>query len=212
MKLSNKSIDRLKGLHPDLVKVVKRAVEISDLDFTVLEGLRTVARQKELVKKGASKTMNSRHLTGHAVDLAPVSNGSVSWDWPLYYKLEKIVKRAAKDVGVTIEWGGDWKTFKDGPHWQLPFSKYPKEQKFHAEVDSAPEYTIETEKQAQTKALTGAGVGATSTVALGYEPVIKAVEVLTNQQAEFSSGDYLRIGVALLVLVGTVWLVWKKLK
>lgn len=212
MKLSTKSLARLSGLHPDLVKVVKRAAEITDLDFTVLEGLRTVERQRELVKKGASKTMNSRHLTGHAVDLAPISKGQVSWDWPLYYKLEKIVKKAAKDVGVTIEWGGDWKSFKDGPHWQLPFSKYPKDQYFVAEVDKASEYTNETDKQAQVKAVAGAGAGAVSTVTLGYEPVIKAVEVLTDQQAEFSSGDYLRIGVALLVLVGTVWLVWKKLK
>ena len=156
--------------------------------------------------------MNSRHLTGHAVDLAPTSNGQVSWDWPLYHRLEKIVKQAAKDVKVTVEWGGDWKKFKDGPHWQLPFSKYPKTQTFVAEVDEAKPITNETDKQSQAKAITTAAGGATSTVALGYEPVIKAVEVLSDQQSEFSSGDYLRIGVALLVLVGTVWLVWKKLK
>lgn len=91
-KFSQRSKDRLKGVHPDLQKVMLRAIEITDIDFTVLEGLRSVERQKKLVASGASKTMNSRHLTGHAVDIAPFVNGSVSWDWPLYYKLEKVVK------------------------------------------------------------------------------------------------------------------------
>lgn len=212
IKLSNKSLGRLKGLHPDLVKVVKRAAEISDLDFTVLEGMRTIERQRELVKKGASQTMNSRHLTGHAVDLAPLSNGVVSWDWPLYYKLEKIVKKAAKDVGVTIEWGGDWKKFKDGPHWQLPFSKYPKTQKFVAEIDSENPITNETETSAKSKAGAALATGAASGATVAYEPVVKGVEVLTSQQGELSSGDWLRIGVALLLVAGTVWLAWKKLK
>ena len=124
--LGQKSRQRLDGVHSDLVKVVERAAAISDLDFTVLEGLRTVARQRQLVAAGASKTMNSRHITGHAVDLAPLLNGKVSWDWPLYHRLAKIVKQAAKDVGVTVEWGGDWRSFRDGPHWQLPFRSYPK--------------------------------------------------------------------------------------
>ena len=125
-QLGAKSKAKLTGVHPDLVKVVNRAIQITDIDFTVLEGLRTVERQRQLVKAGASKTMNSRHITGHAVDLAPLLNGAVSWDWPLYHKLAKHVKQASKDVGVTIEWGGDWRMFKDGPHWQLPFGKYPK--------------------------------------------------------------------------------------
>jgi len=124
--LGSRSLMRLEGVHPDLVRVVKRAAAISDLDFTVLEGLRTLERQKQLVAAGASKTMNSRHLTGHAVDLAPMLSGAVSWDWPLYRRLAPIVKQAAVDENVPIEWGGDWRTFKDGPHWQLPFGSYPK--------------------------------------------------------------------------------------
>ena len=124
--LGSRSLSRLEGVHPDLVRVVKKAAALSDLDFTVLEGLRTLERQKQLVKEGASKTMNSRHLTGHAVDLAPVLNGAVSWDWPLYRRLAPIMKQAAADENVLIEWGGDWRTFKDGPHWQLPFKGYPK--------------------------------------------------------------------------------------
>ena len=120
-----RSISRMAGLHPDLKKVMNQAILATDLDFTVLEGLRTLERQKQMVESGASTTLNSRHLDGHAVDIAPFIGGEVQWDWPLYYRLAAIVKAAAKEVGVPIEWGGDWKTFKDGPHWQLPWAKYP---------------------------------------------------------------------------------------
>lgn len=123
--LGRGSLSKLSGVHPDLVRVVKLAIEITPVDFQVLEGVRTKARQTELLAKGATTTMRSRHLTGHAVDLAPLDNGKVSWHWPLYYKLAPAVKQAAKELGVEIEWGGDWKSFKDGPHWQLPWDKYP---------------------------------------------------------------------------------------
>ncbi len=122
---SKRSENRLKGVHPDLVRVMRRALEITDVDFTVVEGLRTKARQKKLVAAGASTTMRSRHLTGHAVDIAPYIDGTIRWDWPPYYTLAEAVKQAAEDVGVPIEWGGDWRRFKDGPHWQLPWSDYP---------------------------------------------------------------------------------------
>ena len=125
--LGSRSLMRLEGVHPDLVRVVKKAAALSDLDFTVLEGLRTVERQTQLVKQGASKTMNSRHITGHAVDLAPMIGGKVSWDWPLYHRLAKIVKSAAADEKVPLQWGGDWRAFKDGPHWELSWKFYPKE-------------------------------------------------------------------------------------
>lgn len=123
-------MQRLGGAHPDLQKVFIRAAVISDLDFTILEVLRTLGRQKILVAQGASTTLKSRHLPGkdglsRAVDAAPILGGKVSWDWPLYYKLAEIIKQAAKDVDVPIEWGGDWKSFKDGPHWQLPWAQYP---------------------------------------------------------------------------------------
>lgn len=128
--LSQKSLTKLEGAHPDLVRVVKRAAALSSIDFTVLEVLRTPARQKELVAKGASKTLRSRHLPGadgksRAIDIAPMDGGQVSWAWPLYHKLAPIIKQAAKDEGVPIEWGGDWKSFRDGPHWQLPWKDYP---------------------------------------------------------------------------------------
>ena len=123
--LSKKSLDRLSGVHHDLVEVVKRAIEITEVDFTVLEGVRSKARQEQLVKAGASQTMRSRHLTGHAVDLGAYVGGQVRWDWPLYYKIADAIKKAAAELNVPIEWGGDWKTFKDGPHFQLPFKEYP---------------------------------------------------------------------------------------
>lgn len=123
-KLSNRSKSRLKGVHPDLVAVVERAIEITEQDFTVLEGLRSKERQKQLYKSGASKTMNSRHLTGHAVDIAPYVDGGVSWDWDYYYPMADAMKKAAKELRVPLEWGGDWKSFKDGPHFQLPWKEY----------------------------------------------------------------------------------------
>lgn len=128
--LGRRSLARLEGVHPDLVRVIKRAITITPIDFTVLEGARTVARQRKLVAQGASRTMNSRHIPGRdgfakAVDIAPLYRGNVSWHWPHYYPLAEAVKEAARLEGVPVEWGGDWRTFKDGPHWQLPRAQYP---------------------------------------------------------------------------------------
>jgi peptidoglycan L-alanyl-D-glutamate endopeptidase CwlK len=123
--LSQQSLDRLRGVHPDLVKVVKLAITKTAVDFTVTEGMRTLERQKQLVAAGASKTLKSRHLTGHAVDLAAIVGKEVRWDWPLYGKLAAAMKEAAAELKVTIQWGGDWKTFKDGPHFQLDPRVYP---------------------------------------------------------------------------------------
>lgn len=125
-KLGLRSKQRLKGVHPDLVRVVKRAIEITEVDFTVLEGIRSYNRQKELLAKGATTTMNSRHLTGHAVDLGAWVDGTVRWDWPLYHKIAAAMKQAAKEEGVIMEWGGDWAKFPDGPHFQLNWEEYPK--------------------------------------------------------------------------------------
>jgi peptidoglycan L-alanyl-D-glutamate endopeptidase CwlK len=123
--LGPRSRQRLKGVHPDLVKVVERAVEISTIDFTVLEGLRTPERQKTLLEAGASQTLNSRHITGHAVDLGAWVGDEVRWDWPLYHKIAAAMKDAAKQEGVNIVWGGDWRSFKDGPHFELNRKDYP---------------------------------------------------------------------------------------
>lgn len=123
--LGARSKTRLVGVHQDLVDVVERAIEITEVDFTVLEGMRTLDRQKTLVASGASTTLNSRHLTGHAVDIGAYVGGTVRWDWPLYHKLAKAMKTAAAELKVDMDWGGDWKSFPDGPHFQLSWKTYP---------------------------------------------------------------------------------------
>ena len=127
MNLSLKSVARLKGVHADLVAITTEAARITPLDFIVTEGLRTLARQKQLMAAGATRTLNSRHITGHAVDLAAVVDGEIRWDWPLYQRLATAMKQAAGSLGLPIEWGGDWRSFKDGPHFQLPWKSYPLE-------------------------------------------------------------------------------------
>jgi peptidoglycan L-alanyl-D-glutamate endopeptidase CwlK len=124
-RLGLRSLNNLRGVHPDLVAVVKKAITITTVDFTVIEGLRTQARQKQLYLKGATKTMRSRHLDGHAVDIVPYVDGKIRWDWPLFYPVADAMKAAALQVEVPVEWGGDWRSFKDGPHWQLPWRDYP---------------------------------------------------------------------------------------
>ena len=120
--LGKRSKQRLGGLHPDLVAVVELAIAKTEVDFTVLEGLRSKARQRLLVGTGA---MNSRHLNGHAVDLGAWVGGTVSWDWPYYHKIADAMKAAAKELNVDITCGADWKRFPDGPHFQLSWKSYP---------------------------------------------------------------------------------------
>lgn len=124
-RLSQRSRDRMKGVHPDLVKVVERAIQLTPVDFTVTEGLRTRERQAKLLAAGASRTMNSRHLTGHAVDVAALVGGKVRWDWPLYPQIAVAFKQAARELGVKIVWGGDWSRLRDGPHFELDRASYP---------------------------------------------------------------------------------------
>lgn len=124
-RLSQRSLTRLIGVHPDLVRVVHRALTLTPIDFMITEGLRTKARQAELFAAGASKTMNSRHLSGHAIDFAAIVGGEVRWDWPLYAKIAQAFKDAARLEGVAIVWGGDWRSLKDGPHVELDRKVYP---------------------------------------------------------------------------------------
>lgn len=125
MQLSERSHQRLQGVHPDLQRIVLLAAALTDTDFIITEGLRTVERQRQLVAKGASQTMNSRHITGHAVDLAATVDGEVRWDWPLYHRLATAMKEAARQLGIRMVWGGDWRSFKDGPHFELDRHVYP---------------------------------------------------------------------------------------
>jgi len=124
-KFSQRSMNNLEGVHEDLVRVVKRALEITEIDFMVLEGLRSVTRQAELVKSGASTTMNSRHLSGKAVDLVALVGGKVTWQPKIYDKIAKAMKQAAKELSVPIVHGGDWETFKDLVHFELSRKFYP---------------------------------------------------------------------------------------
>ena len=107
-----------------MVAVVKRAIEITEQDFTVIEGIRNVNRQRELFKAGKSTTMNSRHITGHAVDMVP---WPVDWnDLERFEVVSEAMKAAAEELEVSIVWGGDWKSFYDGPHFELNRKSYPK--------------------------------------------------------------------------------------
>lgn len=128
--LGDRSLRTLEGVHPDLVAVVLRAAAIGSILFIVTEGRRTRARQEHLVATGKSRTMNSRHLTGHAVDLAVMlSDGTVSWEHAAYRFLAITVKAAARDLEIPLDWGGDCfgPSFFDGPHFQLPWAQYPVE-------------------------------------------------------------------------------------
>lgn len=150
-RLGQKSLTTLGATHPDLQRVVNLAITLTDTDFTVLEGLRSKARQAQLVKEGKSKTLDGRHLTGHAVDLGAYVNGQVSWDWEHYYHVATAMKKAAAQLNIPIVWGGVWDkalvslgdtkaavaayvasrkaagrtAFIDGPHFELSRSEYP---------------------------------------------------------------------------------------
>lgn len=119
-----RSKERLKGVHPDLVKVLEEAIKESPLDFSITEGLRTRERQKALFDAGKSQTMNSRHLTGKAVDIAVIKDGEVTWDLKYYRIVTDHIKSVAKKLDIPIVCGIDWVSFVDGPHIELHRSKY----------------------------------------------------------------------------------------
>jgi peptidoglycan LD-endopeptidase CwlK len=150
--LGEKSLKELAGVHPDLVAVVKRAIEITVQDFSVHDGIRTLEEQRRLVASGASQTLESRHITGHAVDLVPYINGKLRWEWDPIHNIADAVRTVAKELGIPIRWGGAWdrpftetndlpedmvadysarrrragkKAFLDGPHFELPTRQYP---------------------------------------------------------------------------------------
>jgi peptidoglycan L-alanyl-D-glutamate endopeptidase CwlK len=146
-----RSEQNLEGVKPDLVKVARFAIAHTTVDFSVIEGVRTKARQRELVDAGASWTMNSRHLTGHAIDVAPYVGGEIRWDWSLYYEIAKALQAGARYHDIPCIWGGVWdrrinaigdperavmayvarrkalgkKANIDGPHIELARAAYP---------------------------------------------------------------------------------------
>ena len=124
-RLSERSRARMKGVHPVLVGVIEAAILTTPVDFMVTEGLRTPVRQAALVRAGASRTLKSRHITGHAVDVAAMVDGVIRWDWPLYPRIAQAIKAAAKARGVALVWGGDWPRLRDGPHFELDRQVFP---------------------------------------------------------------------------------------
>lgn len=132
--LNDRSLQRLQNVHPHLVTIIRYAAELlpqahPDLSFQITEGVRTLERQKQLVAQGASRTLNSRHIPAtngfaHAVDIVVYVGDRVSWEFPLYKTVSDVVKSAASKLGHPVEWGGDWQSLKDGPHFQLPFHPY----------------------------------------------------------------------------------------
>lgn len=123
-KFSKRSLKELEGIHPDLLRVTCRALELTPIDFIITDGLRTIEEQRAYVARGASKTMKSRHLSGKAVDFVAYKNGKATYDVKLMTQIADAFKKAANELGVLIEWGGDWKTFKDTPHIELDRRKY----------------------------------------------------------------------------------------
>lgn len=205
-KFGSRSKIRMEGLHPDLVAVLEIAIKRTPIDFTVLEGLRTEERQRELVRDGKSQTMNSRHLTGHAVDIAPLVNGQATWDWKYYNQLAPIMKQAAADLGVNLEWGGDWTSFKDGPHWQLSWSVYDKDdmQARHQSIDpgdfSAPPKARTSLAQSSTLQATAA------TAVAGATGVGTAVGALDG------TAQIVLIVAACVAALGLAWIARERIK
>jgi peptidoglycan L-alanyl-D-glutamate endopeptidase CwlK len=195
-RYSKRSLNNLKGIHPDLRRVIDRALQESPLDFIVIEGLRTMQRQRELYASGASKTMNSRHLTGHAVDLLPIGKDGAAFAWPLYDKLGPAVKAAAEAEGVAITWGGDWQKFRDGPHFQLAWDEYPTEEWVTGDEPSKPRSKAQsTTLQAAAGAAT-AGAGGVATVLGSLDPV----------------AQYILLGAASLAGLFLLWIVRERLR
>ncbi len=124
-RFSPASYRKLLGVRPELVAVATLALDRSITDFRITEGLRTLSRQQQLVREGASRTLNSRHLTGHAIDVVALVGGVARWDWPYYVQIASAFKSAAEALGVAIVWGGDWENFRDGPHFELHRKVYP---------------------------------------------------------------------------------------
>jgi peptidoglycan L-alanyl-D-glutamate endopeptidase CwlK len=124
-KFGSRSINNLVGVHEDLQRVMYAAISNSPYDFAITEGVRTPARQQMLYSSGASRTLMSRHLTGHAVDIALFDGGKVTWEFDKYKEVAEHIKAVAILNDVSLIWGGDWRGLVDGPHYELNKKDYP---------------------------------------------------------------------------------------
>lgn len=188
MSLDARSLEKLQGVHPDLANVVKAAAERTK--FRVTEGLRDRKRQAELVKAGKSKTMNSRHLTGHAIDFIAIGqDGVATYDMTDMARVASVFREVAKEQGTPIEWGaaakygGDFKTFNDSPHVQLPWKQYP------AIGVSTTTRVVEAAKAPPAAATTGAAVGAGAAVSVPSLPELPSPPDLSPYTAWQGFGE-----------------------
>jgi len=214
-KLDAQSLKALEGVHPDMERVVLRAAALSPIPFRVTEGRRTLARQRELVRTGMSKTLNSRHLTGHAVDIVPMVDvtgdgrvtGEDMWHHAQLVKLSPYIKQAFKAEGVPYDWGGDWRNAWDKPHWQLTWKRYPVQvaslggdmELYEAWTDIQEDGRMET-PYITPSAASMAGAGGAGAGGLGL--VGQAVTDLQQAQGHFNAGNVFGIVIGSLVLIG----------
>jgi peptidoglycan LD-endopeptidase CwlK len=129
--LSTRSLQKLDGVHPKLVSIVKAAIVISKVDFSVIEGVRSFEKQREYFNAGKSRTMKSKHLTGHAVDLMPLvdtdgdGDKEGTWEERHFLPIADAMFQASTNLGVSLSWGGHWASFKDCPHFEIDPQRYP---------------------------------------------------------------------------------------
>lgn len=191
--ISERSLRNMEGLHPDLRAVIRTALE-QDKDLVLIEGLRTIERQKQVVAEGASDTMNSRHLTGHAGDIAIIRNGVFIKDFNEYKVIAKRIKAIAKRLGIPVTWGGDWPS-EDGLHWQLTWQAYP--------LTDKPK----TATNSKTIAAATAGVPLTALVPELMKAVEGFSEALKGITAEWATTVQL---VLMMAVAG--FIIWERLK
>lgn len=213
MTLNERSLRNLEGVHPDLVRVVKRAAEISPVPFVVTEGLRTLERQRALKAAGKSWTLDSRHLTGHAVDL--VDADDFKYDIPDMDRIAKAMKDAAAELGVAIVWGGDWKT-RDTPHFELDRKAYPASGVSIATKAKEVATNVAASKAVQVGTGLAAGGTAVSTDSIPSPPDLTAVsawktfgQTLSELGAWAASHPVLTFGLGAW-LVSTIF--WNQIK
>lgn len=203
-KWSKRSLAAMHGIHPDLRLVLDRALAQTSIDFIVIEGLRSEERQRSLKEQGASRTLNSPHLTGYAVDVLPIGPNGPEFYWPLYHKLAPYILEASHELGIPVTWGGHWKSFQDGPHfelnrykydWSVPASNYTKA------IDPKPikvPGTETTSERTADAAKSGAGAAAPLVI------VQQGLESLAPQ-VPGEWGTYLLVTAGILAIGVALW-------
>lgn len=207
---SERSLGNLRGVHGDLVAVITEALQKTPYDFIVIDGLRTQREQEVLVAKGKSKTMNSRHLTGHAVDILPIGPQGPAFDWDLYHEVAPVILSIANEKGVAVEWGGNWKSFPDGPHFQLSREAYPAGAEVSHLRPSEAEGPVELPKPKKERK------NAAQSTTIQASTITGAVSVGTGVLATVSDMDpivqYILIGGAVAAVLASIWIFRERLK